>query len=262
MLTDLDVVAVIPARWESSRFPGKPLEKIRGRAMIEWVVEGALRARRVRDVVVATDDKRIFDAVLSFGGKAVMTSKNHVSGTDRIAEAIHGYNCSVVVNIQGDEPLISSENIDLVIEPFIKNSGLQVSTLKYRLKNSRDIFNPNVTKVVTDTKGFALYFSRAPIPFDRDCWGKIFVKNSLEDINIEAVEIYKHIGIYGYSRLFLQKFPDLPRSRLEEYERLEQLRILDQGVSIKVIETRFDSIGVDSPEDMIKVEQLINDNKF
>ena len=119
-----------------------------------------------------------------------------------------------------------------------------------------------MTKVVTDTKGFALYFSRAPIPFDRDCWGKIFVKNSLEDINIEAVEIYKHIGIYGYSRLFLQKFPDLPRSRLEEYERLEQLRILDQGVSIKVIETRFDSIGVDSPEDMIKVEQLINDNKF
>ena len=258
MPTEFRAIAVIPARWDSSRFPGKPLEKIRGRPMIEWVVEQAQQARRIAEVIVATDDDRIRQAVISFGGRAVMTSRHHSSGTDRVAEASVSLNCNVVVNVQGDEPLIPPENIDRVVEPFLSEPRLNVATLKIRLQSERDLCDPNVTKVVTDEKGFALYFSRAPIPFDRDRWGNLWSGRGLNKEALKAVPVYKHLGIYGYSRSFLMEFHRIPRSYLEDLERLEQLRILSNGIAIRVLEVEKDSIGVDCPEDLKKVEQWLN----
>ena len=226
--------------------------------MIEWVVEQAHKAKKISDVIVATDDSRIQQTVNSFGGQAVMTSQEHSSGTDRIAEVANNVNCDVVVNLQGDEPLILPEDIDNVVEPFFIDPGLNVSTLKVRLKKERDILDPNVTKVVTDERGFALYFSRSPIPFCRNRWGKIWKGGILSKDDIEDVPIYKHIGIYGFSRNFLLKFSALPRLPLEELEQLEQLRILGHGIQIRVIKSNNDSIGVDSLEDLLKVEQRLN----
>tara|TARA_B100000686_G_C16731555_1_gene940973 strand:+ start:690 stop:1382 length:693 start_codon:yes stop_codon:yes gene_type:complete len=230
--------------------------------MIEWVVERASRAKNIDDVIVATDDVRIMEAVASFGGKAVMTSKSHVSGTDRIAEAVLDLDCSIVVNVQGDEPLTSPENIDLVINPFLEDLDLEVSTLKIRLRESRDIFNPNVTKVVTNCDGYAIYFSRSPIPFNRDHWGNVFDSESERNVDAKFIEAYKHIGLYGFSKSFLLKFSNWLPSRLEELEKLEQLRILGRGVPILVMETQLDSIGVDCPEDLLKIEQFLNNHQI
>ena len=262
MPIDPKAIAIIPARWDSSRFPGKPLEKIRGRSMIEWVVERTLKAQRVEEVIVATDDKRIFEVVVSFGGKVVMTSRDHPSGIDRIAEATHSLNYSIVVNVQGDEPIIPPENIDLVVEPFLKDNKLKVSTLKIQLKKTWDVLNPNITKVVTNKDGFALYFSRAPIPYNREGWGSLFAQGNEKKMNLRSIGVYKHIGIYGLSKSFLMEFSKIPRSYLEECEQLEQLRILNYGVPIRVMETQRDSIGVDCPEDLVKVEQFLSESEI
>jgi 3-deoxy-manno-octulosonate cytidylyltransferase (CMP-KDO synthetase) len=255
MPTDLKVIAVIPARWASSRFPGKPLAIIRGKPMIQWVVEQTGKARLVSEVIVATDDDRIVKVVREFGGSAVMTSNDHLSGTDRVAEVAESRDCGIVVNVQGDEPLIPPENIDLIVAPLVSDDTIKVSTLMMRIDSVEDLANPDICKVVVDHRGDALYFSRAPIPFDRDGWD-IKEGEGVWPRNME-VQAYKHIGLYAYRKSFLMEFPRLQASQLENIEKLEQLRILENGISIRVVETDKDSIGVDREEDLSAVEKQL-----
>jgi len=252
------VIAVIPARWASSRFPGKPLAIIHGKPMIQWVVEQTGKARTVSEVIVATDDDRIALAVQDFGGSAVMTSSDHLSGTDRVAEVAESRNCEIVVNVQGDEPLIPPENIDRVVASLLGDETIEVSTLMMRIDSVEDLANPDICKVVVDHRGNALYFSRAPVPFDRDGWTKDFKDGESiwpKDMDVKA---YKHIGLYAYRKSFLMEFPRLRVSQLETIEKLEQLRILENGISIRVVETCKGSIGVDRKEDLAAVEKELD----
>ena len=250
------VLAVIPARWASTRFPGKPITEILGKPMVRWVLEQVQKASLVSKVVVATDDQRICDAVHKFGGEVVMTSPNHESGTDRVAEVAKNTECDIVVNVQGDEPLIPPDNIDLVIKSLLNSPDFVVSTLMIAIRSYNEMFDPNICKVVVDSKGRALYFTRAPVPYDRDSWpdGGHAIKD--DGANSEVLG-YKHIGMYAYSKSFLLQFSKLKTSRLENLEKLEQLRILDNGYSIQVIETNQNSISVDRPEDLGVVKQLM-----
>ena len=250
------VLAVIPARWASTRFPGKPITEILGKPMVRWVLEQVQKASLVSKVVVATDDQRICDAVHKFGGEVVMTSPNHESGTDRVAEVAKNTECDIVVNVQGDEPLIPPDNIDLVIKSLLNSPDFAVSTLMIAIRSYNEMFDPNICKVVVDSKGRALYFSRSPVPYDRDSWpdGGHAIKD--DGANSEVLG-YKHIGMYAYSKSFLLQFSKLKTSRLENLEKLEQLRILDNGYSIQVIETNQNSISVDRPEDLGVVKQLM-----
>lgn len=257
MPAETKVIAVIPARWASTRFPGKPLAKILDKPMIQWVVERVQLAKLVTGVVVATDDQRIFSAVEKFGGRAVMTSSAHFSGSDRVAEAVAGMSCDIVVNVQGDEPLISPEDVDLAVSSLLNDSSVRVSTLKTKILRSEDLFDPNVVKVVTDSRGFALYFSRAPVPFDRDGSSPEASRGSERDVNLMPSAAFKHIGVYSYTKPFLLEFSGWEKSSLEEIEKLEQLRILERGIPIKVEETSRDSVGVDCPEDVAKIELLL-----
>jgi len=237
-------LGVIPARYGSSRFEGKPLANIHGKTMIEWVYKRALQSN-LDKIVVATDDERIEKAVKEFGGEVIMTSKTHETGTDRIAEvAKHFKDYEVIVNIQGDEPLISSNVINLLIEPFRIEKNLQMATLKYKLDSMEDVDNVNNVKVITDKNNFAIYFSRNPIPFPRN-------------LNIE--NYYKHIGIYAYKRDFLIEYSLMPQTSLELSESLEQLRVLENGYKIKVIETKEKILGVDTPEDLNRVINYIKE---
>lgn len=244
------VVVVIPARWDSTRFPGKPLAKILDKPMIQWVVESVNKAHSVSEIIVATDDERIHKTVLNFGCRAQMTDKNHPSGSDRIAQVVAGMSCDIVVNIQGDEPLVSPEDIEKSINSILSNSSVQIATLKIKINSLDEFLDPNIVKVVTNQKDFALYFSRSPIPYDRD--GP--ANNSLSKNQLYG---YKHVGLYAYTRTFLLEYSKWGKSLLEETEKLEQLRILERGIPIKVEETTNDSIGVDCPEDVIKVENII-----
>ena len=250
MPTESRAVAIIPARWASTRFPGKPLAQIKKKPMIQWVVEQAQKASRVSEVVVATDDDRIFDAVTGFGGKAVMTSQNHATGSDRIAEVASGLKCDIVVNVQGDEPLIPPENIDQVIGCLDKNPTLNVATLMMAVRESDEITDSNVVKVVTDQKGRALYFSRSAIPFHRDEW-----KNGLPN---GTSQVFKHIGLYAYTRSFLLELSQMSPTPIEQLEKLEQLRILEHGYPIQVEETEKISMGVDRVEDLEKIERFLD----
>ena len=256
MPTDKKVLVVIPARWGSTRFPGKPLVKILGKPMVQWVLEQTKKAKLVSDVIVATDDHRIYDVVHSLSGKAIMTSSDHQSGTDRIVEVANKIECDIVVNVQGDEPLIPPENIDLVIKTLLMSPDSPVSTLMIAINSRSEMIDPNICKVVFDNKGRALYFTRAPIPYNRDSIvdDTHFIKG---DANPKILG-YKHIGIYGYAKSFLLKFSKLKVSRLEKLEKLEQLRFLDNGYSIRVVETNQNSIGVDRPEDLNKIENLLD----
>jgi 3-deoxy-manno-octulosonate cytidylyltransferase (CMP-KDO synthetase) len=257
MPTDPRVVAIIPARWASTRFPGKPLVRIKNKPMIQWVVEQAQKASRISEVIVATDDNRILEAVVGFGGKAVMTSQDHISGSDRIAEVASGLNCDIVVNIQGDEPLIPSENIDQVIDCLDKNPALKVATLMMAVHASDEITDPNVVKVVTDQKGRALYFSRSAIPFHRDAWQNGLPEN-IPKVKEERMDrIFKHIGLYAYTRPFLLEFTRLIPTPIEQLEKLEQLRILEHGYAIQVEITDKVSMGVDCLEDLEKIERFL-----
>ena len=258
MPTEPKVIAVIPARWASSRFPGKPLAEIRGKPMIQWVAEQAGKARSVAEVIVATDDERIIKTVNHFGGTAVMTSENHISGTDRIAEVAEKLDCDIVVNVQGDEPLIPPENIDLMLSPMLSDDAVLVSTLKIRIKTAGEMFDPNITKVVVDQQGNALYFSRAPIPYNRDEWPKGSLQGGGDFPQDNSIMGYKHMGLYAYRKSFLMQFPRLNPSKLETLEKLEQLRILENGVSIRVVETGKNSIGVDRKEDLAAVEKILS----
>ena len=247
----MNVIAIIPARYGSTRLDGKPLLDIGGKPMVQWVYERAKKAKLIRDVMVATDDKRVMSAVERFGGKAVMTSSSHRSGTDRIAEAAGSLNADVIVNVQGDEPLIEPEMIDEAIKPLLAESSLLISTLKTRIANEEELKDPNVVKVVTDREGFAIYFSRLPIPYVRES-SEFGVRSS----ELKAT-YYKHIGLYVYRKDFLLKFAKMKPTPLEDAEKLEQLRVLENGYKIKVVQTKYNSVGVDTQEDLEKVRKIV-----
>ncbi len=246
ILSEMSAVVVIPARFSSTRLNGKPLADIGGSPMIRRVYERARSASLVSNVIVATDDERILRAVEAFGGAAVMTSSAHASGTDRIAEAVEklGITAEIIVNVQGDEPLIESAAIDEAIMPMLGDPELQICTLKTKITDEHEYLDPNAVKVVTDLGGFALYFSRSPIP----C-----CKGSFKEAGHAA---FKHIGLYAYRRGFLLKFSRLMPAPLEKAERLEQLRALENGYRIRVVETRYNPVSVDTPEDLERVRRI------
>jgi len=236
------VAVVIPARYGSSRLPGKPLAPIDGRPMIWYVWENAVKSRCASRVVVATDDERIAEAVRGFGGEAFMTSPGCASGTDRVAETAQRLPEEILINLQGDEPLMHPSVIDAVAEPLLSDPEVRISTAAMTREDPDEFLRPSVVKVVVDDRGDALYFSRAPIPHYRDSGSGRY---------------RKHLGIYGYRKNFLLGISALPPSSLEEAERLEQLRVLQSGFRIRVVDVAFDSVGVDTPEDLLAVERRI-----
>ncbi len=257
----MSAIVIIPCRYASTRFPGKPLQSLMGKPLIQHVYERAAKAQSIKAIFVATDSDAIFKAVKAFDGNAVMTSITHQSGTDRIAEAfvkILDTNKEIsladtVVNVQGDEPMIMPEMIDDVVE-LLHSSRADISTLAKKIESYHDLIDANTVKVVFNSKGLALYFSRSPIPYFRDEW------KDMTDIGPSKLpgELFKHIGIYGYSGEFLLKFTKLPISRLENIERLEQLRALENGYKIKIAITKFETIGVDTREDLERVRQCLS----
>ena len=257
----MSVLVVIPARYGSTRFPGKPLAPLAGKPMIQHVYEGAAGASGVDEVVVATDDTRIVAAVAQFGGKAAMTSLQARSGTDRVAEVARARSAQVVINVQGDEPLIQPEMVGQLADFLSRHQAVPMASLMTRLTQSEDLTNPNVVKVVVDRDGFALYFSRASIPFDRNQEGSgLGARGSAQLSSAQSPQpraLYKHLGIYGYQRHFLLRFPSLEPTPLEQLEQLEQLRALEHGYRIKLLETTHDSIGVDTPDDLRRLEAML-----
>jgi 3-deoxy-manno-octulosonate cytidylyltransferase (CMP-KDO synthetase) len=242
----MKVICIIPARYDSTRFPGKALADLAGKPMIQHVYERVLKARTLSFAAVATDDERIVAAVERFGGRAIMTAASHRSGTDRIAEAVSRLDIDdsdIVVNIQGDQPLFEPSQIDEVAKPLLENQAIPMSTLIYKIVREEEIGHPNAVKVVFDQDRFALYFSRATIPYVRDRDAK--------------ASYYKHHGIYAYRRSFLKEFTKLPEGNLEKLEALEQLRALDHGCRIKVVETLYDSVEVDTPQELERVRRLL-----
>lgn len=246
----MEVIGVIPARYSSTRFDGKVLADICGKPMIQRVWERAKAARALDEVMIACDDERILLAAKKFGAKAVMTSKDHPSGTDRIIEAVGFMDVRIVINIQADEPLINPAIINSVAQALIDDKDVPMATAMKKIEEGAGINDPNVVKVVVDKNGFALYFSRAPIPYHRD------------NPEIREQVHYKHVGLYGYTKDFLFVYKNLAPSKLEKAERLEQLRVLEAGYRIKVVETKFDTIGVDTPDDLLKVTEILKSGKI
>ncbi len=245
-----DIVCIIPSRYESSRFPGKPLADLCGKPMIQHVYERVAKAQALPYVAVATDDERIFAAVKNFGGNVVMTATTHRSGTDRISEAVQSLNLSadaIVVNIQGDQPIFEPVQIDEVIQPLIDDPVVVMSTLIYKIILDEEISHPHAVKVVFDSENNALYFSRATIPYVRDKKLK--------------TDYYKHHGIYAYRRDFLDTFTKLPEGKLEKLEALEQLRALEYGYKIKVVITPYDSVEVDNQQELERVRRILTEQK-
>jgi len=231
------VLGVIPARYGSTRLEGKPLADIMGKPMIQYVYENAVKSSILDELIVATDNIRIKEAVEKFGGKAMLTSPSHPTGTDRVAEVAKNFDPQVVVNIQGDEPFINPGMIDEVVEPLLEDKEIPMGTLMHEITEKEDFNNPNVVKVVTDKLGFALYFSRSLIPYPR---------------KTEKHRVFEHIGIYSFQKEFLLKFTRLEPTPLEQTESLEQLRVLESGYRIKVVLTRYKyvALSVDTPEDL------------
>ncbi|MDY0351550.1 MAG: 3-deoxy-manno-octulosonate cytidylyltransferase [Desulfobulbaceae bacterium] len=243
-----EVIAIIPARYHSNRFEGKPLARIMGKSMIQHVVERALLVPLLSRVVVATDDERIAEEVRSFGGEVVMTRADHASGTDRLAEAAGLLDISehdIVVNIQGDQPLFPARVVEEVVGPMLADPALPMSTLIYKIVRPDEINDPNHVKTVFDRHGNALYFSRASIPFQRN------------PDEAGRPTYYKHLGFYAYRKGFLLTFVALPEGEWERFEKLEQLRALEYGYTIRVVLTEHDSIEVDTPKDIERVEELL-----
>jgi len=247
------ISAVIPARYGSSRFEGKPLADILGKPMIQYVYEGVRESKLIDEVIVATDDQRIMEAVQSFGGKAVMTSPTHFTGTDRVAEVVKKLKSEIIVNVQGDEPLIKGNIIDKAIRPLLTEDALQLSTLMTRIEEVKDWLNPHIVKVVVDQKNYALYFSRSPIPFPRDLHIGRLESNPFGTSRPLPKRVFKHIGVYVFRRKFLLHFSKMRPSPLEKLEKLEQLRALENGYRIKVNPVNYEPLSVDTPEDLQKV---------
>ena len=242
----MGVLVVIPARYASVRFPGKPLARLQGKPVIQHVYEQAARAGV--EAVVATDDPRIAQAVEGFGGSAVMTSAAARSGTERVAEVARARRAPVIINIQGDEPLVRPDMIQPLATFLERHPAVPMASLMTRLERPEDLASPNVVKVVVDQDGYALYFSRAPIPFER---------TDGAGARARGPAAWKHLGIYGYQRHFLLRFPQLAPTPLEQREQLEQLRALEHGYKIKMLETAHDTVGVDTPEDLERVERML-----
>jgi 3-deoxy-manno-octulosonate cytidylyltransferase (CMP-KDO synthetase) len=241
----MPAVVIIPARYDSTRFPGKPLCPLKGKPLIQHVYENSKQSRLAKEVIVATDSETIFERVLAFGGKAVMTDKNHPSGTDRIAEVAASLDYDIIVNVQGDEPLIRPEMIDDVITA-LDDTRASIGTLIKKIEVPGEILDYNVVKVVFDKEKFAVYFSRAPIPF------------RAHHSEIRTPEYYKHIGIYSYRRDVLLALAGMEPTELEKVEKLEQLRAIENGLKIRVKETFLETFGVDTPEDLERVEKCLS----
>lgn len=241
----MDVIGVIPARYSSSRFEGKVVADIFGKPLLQYVWERARQSLILEEVIIACDHETVARTAQDFGAKVVMTSKDHVSGTDRICEVVNPLEVKIVINIQGDEPLVHPSMIDDVARAMLGDNSVVMATLMKKIEDPVLIRDPNVVKVVTDRHNYALYFSRGPIPY-------------LAAHSDQQQPVYfKHIGLYGYTKDFLFSFKNLPSSRLEKIECLEQLRVLEEGLKIKVVETKYDTIGVDTPEDLQKVKDIL-----
>lgn len=240
-------LGVIPARYASTRLEGKPLADIGGHSMIEWVYKRTLLSD-LDMVVVATDDQLVYDKVRSFGGEVIMTSKDHSNGTSRIAEVAEVYSdFDVIINVQGDEPLIEKEMINALITPFLEEPDLSMATLKHRIDSIEEVENPNNVKVVTTKDDYAIYFSRSPIPYPRE---------------LDMKNYFKHVGIYGYRRDFVIKYSQMASTPLEVSESLEQLRVLENGYKIKVLETPYKIVGVDTKEDLERVRKIVREDNI
>src|SRR5690606_3668270 len=241
----MKIIAVIPARYEASRFPGKLMQKLGEKTVISTTYENVVKTGLFSDVFVATDSEIIFNEIQSNGGKAVMTGQ-HETGSDRIAEAVENINCDIVVNVQGDEPFLKTEPLKQLMEVFQHdlNKKISLASLKIKLQNQEDIENPNHVKVISDLNGFALYFSRSVIPYHREK-------------SIDA-EYFRHIGVYAFRKEALLKFSRLPMSPLEQLEKIECIRYLENGMKIKMIETDFVGVGIDVPEDLEKARAILN----
>jgi len=252
----LAIVAIIPARFGSTRLPGKPLSDIHGKSMIQRVHERVRRARRIDRVFVATDDERIAAAVRSFGGEAILTSCSHTTGTDRLAEAARSTDAEIIVNVQGDEPMLDPDGIDAAVATLVDDPRLPMATLSLPLRDVDEMLSPSVVKVVTDRRGDALYFSRSPIPHAR-----LEVAEGARAAAAEAIArglVRKHVGLYGYRREALLRFAALPHSPLEQAEGLEQLRALENGMRIRVVPMDGDGgVAVDTPQDLERVRELL-----
>jgi 3-deoxy-manno-octulosonate cytidylyltransferase (CMP-KDO synthetase) len=239
------VVVVIPARYGSTRLPGKPLVSIAGKPMIQHVFERAKLAQCVNQVIVATDDERIVKAVEAFGGEARMTRSDHRTGTERVAEVAAHVEGDVFVNVQGDEPLLDPAAVDAAVTSLLEDPPASIATVATPIKMPADIMDPNVVKTVLDFEGNAIYFSRAPIPWVRDTGSKVLARH------------LKHLGLYVFDRESLLEYPTLPPGELERIEQLEQLRWLENGWKIRVAEVEHDAVSVDVPEDVARVEKLL-----
>ena len=239
----MKTVVVIPARYGSTRFPGKSLARLQGRPMIQWVWEAASRSRLTEQVIIATDDERIADVAAKFGADVVMTKKSHRSGTDRVAEVADKISAHLYVNVQGDEPLLSPSAVDDLIRGMMENPRAPIGTLAHRIESEEEWRSPEVVKVVCNRHGEALYFSRSPLPFQRTFDPK--------------TKMLRHVGLYAYRARALETFISLKPSALEVAESLEQLRVLEHGLTIQVIETKYRCLGVDTPADLARVEAVL-----
>ena len=233
----MKVIGIIPARFSSVRFVGKVLADLGGKPVVQHVWENAKKAKMIEDLIIASDDERIIKAAEDFGARAVYTSPDQPSGTDRLVEVINPMDVEVVVNIQGDEPMVREEMIDDLVRAILEDKDVYMATLARKIEDKDEIENPNVVKLVKDKNNFAIYFSRSAIPYARPETAPVY---------------YKHLGLYAYTKDFLIEFTNFPKSQLETAEGLEQLRVLENGYHIKVIETEFDTIGIDTPEDLEK----------
>lgn len=249
----LRIVGIIPARYRSARFPGKVVADIAGKPMVWWVYKRTNESKLINKVIVATDHNRVRKVLEELGCNLVMTSKKHQTGTDRVAEVAENIKADIVVNVQADEPLITPVAIDKLLKAMKSDSTIEVATLCRKAKSNKEIFNPNTVRVVMNKDGDALYFSRAPIPFNRDAES---AHNWLG-----TGPYFQHIGIYAYRRKFLLELSKQPQTDLEKVEKLEQLRVLETGHRIRVVETDYEPVGVDVPTDIQKVERLINRNE-
>lgn len=253
----MKIIGMIPARYGSTRLEGKALADIAGKPMIQHVYERAARAAQLDDVIIATDDERIADAVAAFGGRCEMTASTHQSGTDRLAEVARRIDCDLIVNIQGDEPMIEPSAIDAAVAPFLSNPEERFGTLARRITSLEDHLAPSVVKVVTDRKGYALYFSRAPIPYFRVDGDEAWPEDRPRVHPTTGVQPLHHIGLYVYARETLLWYSALAPTPLEQTEKLEQLRALENGCRIRVVQVDYAPIGVDTPEDLERVRKAL-----